>query len=249
MDTVFDRSVEEAYRKDGYVLLENLLEERELAALEEIVPALSRRLLEEPDENEHLFEKDGEGQILALRCIHNLLEQHPLFKELAKKKRLLELVSRFMSPRLFFYRGIMVIKQRGVGSAFPWHQDFAYWGKGRPELAGCWIALKNAGVENGCQEVIPGSHKWGMLKVAGRDPGKPLLSPEQEVGAIPVPVKAGSAIVFHSLLVHRSKPNRSAEDRWAIVYEYSAPELENGYHRFDRHCGWDPYTDKMLELK
>ena len=77
MDPVIDRSAEEAYRKDGYVLVENLLEERELAALEEIVPALSRRLLEEPDENEHLFEKDGEGQILALRCIHNLLEQDP----------------------------------------------------------------------------------------------------------------------------------------------------------------------------
>lgn len=180
--------------------------------------------------------------------MHNLLEQDRFFRDLAARPGLLELVSRVMSPNLFFFRGIMVVKERGVGSAFPWHQDFAYWGKGSPELAGVWIALKDATVDNGCLEVIPGSHRWGVLPVINNDPGNPVLTSEQESLTVPVPVPAGGAILFHSLLVHRSSPNRSDHDRWAIVYEYSAPEFRNGRHRFDRSCGWDPRTNQMIEL-
>ena len=227
------------YQEKGYIMVEDFLSESELEAIEQVVPRMTARLLEDADEKEHIFEKDEAGNCIALRCIHNLLEQDNIFQKFASKQKLLEIVSQVMSPNLYFYRGILVVKQRGIGTAFPWHQDFAYWGKGEPEMVGCWIALKDAGIENGCLDIIPGSHRWGVLALNKNDPGQPILTQEQADKSIPAPVKKGTAIIFHSLLVHKSNPNTTAEDRWAIVYEYSAPEFKNGAHRFDRHCGWD----------
>ena len=236
------------YKEKGYLIEENYLSKDELAAVQDIVPEITSRLMVDPDESEHIFEKDENGNPVAVRCVHNLLEQHGIFRKFAAKPKLIEIVSSVMSQSMYFFRGIMVIKQRGVGSAFPWHQDYAYWGQGKPELVGVWIALREATIENGCMDIIPGSHKWGVLPVRNNDPGNPILSEEQENMAIPAPVPAGGAIFFHSLLVHKSNPNRSNEDRWAIVYEYSAPEFQNGLHRFDRSCGWNPVTGNKQEL-
>jgi ectoine hydroxylase-related dioxygenase (phytanoyl-CoA dioxygenase family) len=229
----------ETYRRDGCVLVENLLSPAELQQTAAVIPAVSDRLLEKPDTKAHIFEKDASGQPIAVRCIHNLLEQDPIFKKFAAAPRIVSIVKQIMSPRPLFYRGIVVMKKGEVGSAFPWHQDFSYWGTGKPELVGVWIALKDATLTNGCLEIIRGSHRWGVLPMLNNDPGKPILTPEQEAQSLPVPVKAGGALFFHSLLVHRSQPNRTQNDRWAMIFEYSAPEFENQRHPFDRMCGWD----------
>ena len=71
---------------------------------------------------------------------------------------------------------------------------------------------------------------------------------EQEAQRIPAEVKAGGALLFHALLVHRSSPNRSNKERCAEIFEYTAQEFDNGPHHFDRHCGWNPKTDEMVAL-
>ena len=243
-----ERELKRGFEHDGYIFIEELLHPDRAGELADTVFEVESRLLKDPDEKEHIFEKDDAGTIVAARCLHNLIEQHPAFRELAREPAIVDLAEFALGYEPLYYRAISTLTRQSVGSAFPWHQDFAYWGAGRPDMIGIWIALHDATIENGCMDIIPGSHQWGILPCEENDPGRPILTREQEAQRIPAEVKAGGALLFHALLVHRSSPNRSNKERCAVIFEYTAQEFDNGPHHFDRHCGWNPKTDEMVAL-
>jgi ectoine hydroxylase-related dioxygenase (phytanoyl-CoA dioxygenase family) len=236
------------FDRDGFAFIQSLISRDYAQKIADTVFDVERQLLESPDETEHIFEKDDQDNIVAVRCLHNLIEQHPTFREMAGDQTVVDLAELALGYEPLYYRAISTLKHPSVGSAFPWHQDFAYWGKGRPDMIGIWIALHDATTENGCLEIIPKSHRWGVLPYEENNPGNPILSDEQEAGRIPAEVKAGDALLFHALLVHRSSPNQSEKERCAVIFEYTAREFNNGPHHFDRHCGWNPRTDEMVVL-
>ncbi|MBI4305522.1 MAG: phytanoyl-CoA dioxygenase family protein [Chloroflexi bacterium] len=114
-------------------------------------------------------------------------------------------------------------------AATPWHQDN---GVGTPEVDNTemitvWFPLKDATVENGCLEILPGSHRQGLLvhcptgkknKLAG------LGIPEDQFPVdemMPMPMKAGGALVFGRRLIHGSLANKSNEVRWSFDLRYN----------------------------
>ena len=85
------------------------------------------------------------------------------------------------------------------------------------------IFLDDADVQKGCLEVAPGSHRDGKQKrKAANDFGSREMDPSTfDTGRlIPLEVTAGSVAFFGAFLVHRSLPNRSDEDRRALLYSY-----------------------------
>jgi ectoine hydroxylase-related dioxygenase (phytanoyl-CoA dioxygenase family) len=90
------------------------------------------------------------------------------------------------------------------------------------------VAIDDATVDNGCLEVVSAAHQ--------------RVLPTDEVGCIradlvaelvwvPVEVRAGQALWFHSRTPHRSGPNHSADRRRAIYPTYNA--LAEGDRRAD----------------
>lgn len=118
------------------------------------------------------------------------------------------------------------VKRARVGGPIVLHQDHPYWveiAENAAEIATAVLFLDDADRENGCLEVLPGSHRGGPR--AGRaDPGfggfemAPDAVSDDELVALEVP--AGSVVFFGSLLVHRSLPNRSGGDRRTLLYSY-----------------------------
>ena len=114
---------------------------------------------------------------------------------------------------------------KGPGKAGQaWHQDEYYIPTRDKSLVGVWIAIDDATVENGCLQYIPGSHRWGLLPkpvIAGDLHGiREFLNDEQQKqfdNAQYAPVKAGEAIFHHSLTLHGSGENKSAQPRRAFV--------------------------------
>jgi ectoine hydroxylase len=86
------------------------------------------------------------------------------------------------------------------------------------------LFLDDANVENGCLEVLPGSHRQGVW--ATREDGDFFAHNEidRDVGAaqamVPLEVPAGSVAYFGPYLVHQSAPNTSATERRSILYSY-----------------------------
>lgn len=107
-----------------------------------------------------------------------------------------------------------------------WHQDYGYWQCTEPaELLTAWLALDDVNEENGCMQVVPGSHKWGLLPEGDffeQDLEKLKARIEKVTGqpwrTVKCEMPAGAMSFHHCLTIHGSGPNLSQRPRrsWAI---------------------------------
>ena len=111
-------------------------------------------------------------------------------------------------------------------------QDYGYWYDNflTSDLASCMIALDRATKQNGCLEVLKGSHKAERIAHGPVGVGQTGADPErvrmlQETGqleVVPCEMEPGSVLFFHSNLLHSSSPNRSPHSRWSLICCYGA---------------------------
>jgi ectoine hydroxylase-related dioxygenase (phytanoyl-CoA dioxygenase family) len=115
--------------------------------------------------------------------------------------------------------------QNETATAVGWHQDHHYWQCAEPaELLTAWIALCDVTEENGCMEVVPKSHKWGLVE------GSDFFSQDLEtlqhnieastgkkMETVSCPLPAGAVSFHHCRTVHGSRPNMSDQPRISMV--------------------------------
>lgn len=120
------------------------------------------------------------------------------------------------------FRAMFMNKPVYQGTLLPWHQD--RWSNlDRDPLLTVWTALDPATVANGCVEIIPGSHREGLL-----NPDHPSgfvteeqatrLTESQE--SIALELAAGEAVLLHNWLLHRSDTNATDTPRRAFSVCY-----------------------------
>jgi len=118
------------------------------------------------------------------------------------------------------------VKRAKVGGPIVLHQDYPYWVANSVdpgEIATAVLFLDDADRQNGCLEVVPGSHRDGVRAGGGKpgfgefemDPGS-----VSEAALVALEIPAGSLVFFGSLLVHRSLPNTSSGDRRTLLFSY-----------------------------
>jgi phytanoyl-CoA hydroxylase len=117
------------------------------------------------------------------------------------------------------------------------HQDQYYLRADPGTCVAAWMAFDPCDEENGCLEVVPGSHDWPILCTIGADTREsftdvtvPLPDDAQPV---PVRMQPGDVLFFNGSLVHGSKPNRSERFRRALIGHYiqgDAREVARWYH-------------------
>jgi len=146
--------------------------------------------------------------------------------------------------------------QRADGGVVQIHQDPTFVDEGRFASIGLWVPLVDTDMTNGGIAVLPGSHHWneGPRSFGGWSPYHALLE-LLHASARPVPIKAGSALVFSQKLFHGSPANRSGTTRitaTALLVSNEAPlrcyhanpELPQGLEVFevdDRFYTRHPY--------
>lgn len=116
--------------------------------------------------------------------------------------------------------------------ATDWHQDraVAHEEGDATQMVTVWLAISDATVENGCLQVIP---------------GKPQMyphCPKKQTGiadgfldldkALPLPVRAGGAVLFHPLTPHASLDNVSGDFRWSFDIRYNVTGQPTGRAHF-----------------
>lgn len=121
-------------------------------------------------------------------------------------------------------------KEPRVGGAWEWHQDYGYWYKNEfllpDQMMSVMIAITDATKENGCLQVIKGSHKMGRVEhgFAGEQVGASQRYVDLALNSMDllyVELKAGDALFFHSNLLHRSEANLSDKPRWSMISCYN----------------------------
>jgi phytanoyl-CoA hydroxylase len=151
---------------------------------------------------------------------------------LTKSRRMIDSVNQLLdgdTPVCHFHSKLMQ-KEPKVGGAWEWHQDYGYWYKNEflfPEqMMSVMIAITDANKENGCLQVIKGTHKMGRIEhgFSGEQVGASQHYVDlalKTMELVYVEIKAGDALFFHSNLLHRSEANLSDNSRWSLIAVYN----------------------------
>ncbi|WP_137700666.1 phytanoyl-CoA dioxygenase family protein [Marimonas lutisalis] len=113
-----------------------------------------------------------------------------------------------------------------------WHQDkaVAHEEGDNTQMVTVWLAMNDATVENGCLQVIPGKPQMyphcPKTQTAIADG---FIDPAK---AVPLPVKAGGAVIFHPLTPHASLANLSDRFRWSFDIRFNVTGQPTGRGHF-----------------
>lgn len=120
-------------------------------------------------------------------------------------------------------------------TATDWHQDraVALEEADQTRMVTVWLAVTDATVENGCLQVVPfGGGETAMLPHCPKTQTAIADGFIDEAAALPLPVKAGGAVIFHPLVPHSSLANRSPGIRWSFDLRYNVTGEPTGRSHF-----------------
>lgn len=223
------------YRREGYLALEGLLSAEDVEACKAALSDLMQgRVDGKHGRQEEPYYRDGraDGRVtdpeLRVRKLWSFCRVEPRLDRIARHPRLVPLVDQLIGPGHRLIQDMALIKPPFHGSEKPWHQDTAYFDwTPLGGIIGVWIALDPATVDNGCMQVIPGTHLDGPaphFHVRDCQMADDRVRVER---AVVVPLEPGGALFFSGLLHHGTPPNLSGDRRRALQYHYAAAECRN----------------------
>jgi ectoine hydroxylase-related dioxygenase (phytanoyl-CoA dioxygenase family) len=202
----------------------------EMMASEQLGPRTS--------ENPRLsLEADGSQQV---RKVEPFLDVAPPALSVRLLERAKAAVTVLLGEEVCLFEDKANCKGAHTGSAFPWHQDLFYWcapmaSRDYPsEIVTVYIAVDDATAENGCLELAVTSTGHAVLQphvvgpVDGGGDDYQIIESSELVGVL-MPLSAGDALVFSSLVPHRSSVNRSGSDRRGILLSFCPARTGNFY--------------------
>ncbi|KAL9580821.1 MAG: hypothetical protein Q9212_004264 [Teloschistes hypoglaucus] len=185
---------------------------------------------------------------------HYLHELNPAFRDatLAPFNAGIARQLGFRDPRVL--QSMIICKQPEIGGRVPPHQDSTFLYTDPPSAVGFWIALEDATAENGCLSFAKGSHRRTPVKnrfvrkeddsgtefvdVKGAKFPQGLETEErmlEEEDYTLGEVKAGTLVLIHGNLLHKSEKNLSGKSRF--IYTFHVIEGRNEY---DEHNWLQP---------
>lgn len=227
-----------AYKQDGYLLLKQLFDKEEITMLKEAAVA-DREL-----DKRSYGRADGEGGTVRLT-----IWNHPgsnIYGMFSRSERLVDAAEELLEGEVYHYHSKMILKDAKVGGAWTWHQDYGYWynfGLLQPLLTSVTIAVDKATKENGCLQVLQGSHKMGRVDHAlrGDQAGADMERVNVALEKFPLvycEMEPGDAMFFDCNILHRSDQNRSDNSRWSLICCYNA--ARNSPYKEVQHASYTP---------
>jgi ectoine hydroxylase-related dioxygenase (phytanoyl-CoA dioxygenase family) len=237
MASLFTPEQRAAYERDGFVLIRSLFDTEEIALLRGAIET-------DPQLHASLYDRnDASGKATRMATWN-----HPgdsVYGLAARSHRVVDTMEEMLGGEVYHYHSKLTAKEPRDGGAWEWHQDYGYWyhnGCVFPYMASVMVALDKTTRENGCLQVIRGSHHAGRVEHG--------VLPGQQVGADPrrveemlktmelvyAEMEPGDGLFFHANVMHRSDQNRSENRRWTVLFCYNAarnnPYLEHHHPQY-----------------
>jgi ectoine hydroxylase-related dioxygenase (phytanoyl-CoA dioxygenase family) len=166
------------------------------------------------------------------RAVYSLTHlELPWVYELVSHPHVLDAVEEVIGPNILVWESAWFIKFPRDKAFISWHQDGAYWGLHPPNVTTAWVALSDSVPENGCMQVLPGTHKAVFpqrdtyAKYNALSRGQEISVTVDEAKAVNMILRPGEMSLHHIGVVHGSKANTSDAARIGIAIRYIAPEV------------------------
>ena len=226
---LLDPAVIEAFDRDGYVVIPDLLDLDELDRYGALVTAAVK---ERNAGDDTPLEKKSRYQQSFIQCM-NLWEDHPEVAPLTFHPRLGQAAAELLGvPTIRLWHDQALYKQAG-GRPTDAHQDHPYWPIKETPSVTAWIPFEGSTLASGALGYVPGTHKIGVRKFVNIFYGEPddILAHPEVAGTDPVFVEVpkGSVAFHHGLTVHLAKANTTERDRAVHTIIYFPDGSTRGY--------------------
>lgn len=210
-----------AFEQDGYVISRSLYSREEADLL--LNSYLNDQVL-----HDHTYgRRDKDGNTTKLALWYSLDDN--IYSLFARSERMVSGVALLLKGKPAHFHTKLMQKEPKVGGAWEWHQDYGYWyhdGFLYPEMMSVMIALTPATIENGCLQVIKGSHLVGRIDhgMTGDQKGADMERVNAILERLPlvhVELDPGDTLFFHSNLLHRSDMNNSDQSRCSMISTFN----------------------------
>ena len=211
------------YDRDGYVMVRGLFDAEEAKLLQQAMET-------DPTVRSHFYNrKDAEG--LATKMALWNQPGDIVYGLAARSHRVVDTMESLLGGEVYHYHSKLTAKEPFEGGAWEWHQDYGYWynnGCLFPLMASVMVALDKCTKENGCLQVLKGSHHLGRIdhglmqgSQVGADPAR-VDQALKQLETVYAEMEPGDGLFFHCNTLHRSDQNRSANRRWTVLFCYNA---------------------------
>lgn len=210
------------YERDGFVLVPDLFTEAEVKAM-----------LNDVESGERVAHTtrgvaDRSGRKAGIAIWSELGDD--IWAAASTCPRIVNNIRILLREEIAFFHGKVMLKEAKSGGAWEWHQDYGYWydqGYVFPRLMSAFVALDPATKENGCLQVLRGSHHLGRLshEAVGNQSGadaRRIDKIEKLFERVYCEMTPGSVLFFHCNLLHTSAPNESEHPRRSFIICYNA---------------------------
>jgi ectoine hydroxylase-related dioxygenase (phytanoyl-CoA dioxygenase family) len=202
-----------AFRRDGFVVVPDLLTESELARFGAAVDAgVTRR---SRHDTRQLAEKSRYEQSF-IQC-QNLWEDCPDVRPLTFHEGVTETAARLLGvDAIRIWHDQALYKEPG-GRETDAHQDQPYWPIAETDTITAWIPFDGSTLNSGAMGYLPGSHQLGIRKFVNIfiGPTEDPLSMDglQDLEPVYVEVPRGGVAFHHGLTFHLARPNLTDRTR------------------------------------
>lgn len=227
----------QSYKQNGYVLLRNFINPREVDLVRDeaktiFVSQMRRyKIVSSDDISEdefeggmyELFKADLRAFMNCGKHAQHLISMHRLALDERIVAVLKELGLDFpnVSTRPVMYFNAERLAKKEVYWRVSAHQDWRSI-QGSLDSMVVWLPLVDIDTALGALEVLPGSHKRGLLAAAAVEDGFGFISePYDAADFLSVKAEKGDALFFSTFLVHRSGTNVTNSIRWSCHFRYN----------------------------
>ena len=208
----------DAYRRDGFLLVEGFLDDVELERWRSATDAAVADRLETTE-----LPGDEYYRRTFLQ-LQRLADTSDAVAELVLDPRLGEVVT-----TLAGIEGVRVWHDQALikppyGNPTAWHLDNPFWSFFSHDAISIWVALDDATLENGCLWYLPGTHRSARFELTeiGTSFGALFDAYPEWLGVEPVaaPCAAGGAVFHNGLVAHAAGANMTPRPRRAMTCAY-----------------------------
>jgi len=226
---VLSQSQIDSYRREGYLIVEDVLDPQKLARFRERIDGLvaeAARLTQSNDRFDlEVGHEPGAPRIGRIKTPYKFYSE---FRALASDPVLLDILKPLIGPNIRLYDSKLNLKPPGGGAPVEWHQDWAFYPHTNQDMVAAGVYFDDSSEDNGALLVNPGSHTGPLYEhhIDGVFSGAIDRSRcgVDFSSAVPLVAKAGSVSVHHIRLIHGSGPNRSRATRRLLLMEFTAAD-------------------------
>jgi phytanoyl-CoA hydroxylase len=218
------------YRRDGFVVVPDLLDGAELGAIRQVITELvAGAATVDAHTDVYDLEPGHTRETPRVRRIKTPHKVHPVFDKLVRKPEVMAVLHALLGPDVRLHGSKLNMKAAHYGSPVEWHQDWAFYPHTNDDILAIGVMLDDMTLENGPLMVTPGTHLgpvWDHHGEDGRLCGSidPAIIKEEIERAVPLIGKAGSMSFHHVRTLHGSALNTSDRPRNLLLYEVAAAD-------------------------